>query len=150
MKIDPAQLLKEHPCRDFIELLITYAEKVYRELGTGMSESIYHKAFAVMLRENEIPYESECVIPVKFNGYCVGHLRPDIILHRPTSRDAFFIIEFKAIVKTPGPQELSQMKSYLRTTGLKNGVIINFPQPNYTDFEMIDERETVDYLPVTI
>ena len=143
---NPKTLLRKHPSRDFIEVLLGYANEIYGVLGPGYSETVYHKAFAVHLRENQIPYESECIIPIKYKGHSIGNLRSDVILHRPTSREPFFIIEFKATVKPPGAPEVTQLKTYLKTLDLENGLVINFPQVGYNDYR--EETDVVDYVPV--
>jgi GxxExxY protein len=47
------------------------AKDLYNELGEGYQECIYHKAFEVGLRINNINYESKSIIPVFYKGYNV-------------------------------------------------------------------------------
>lgn len=142
------KLLQKHPSQDFIEILLSYANDIYTTLGSGFSEVVYHKAFAIHLRENQIPYESESAIPIKYRGHYIGSVRSDIILHRPTSKEPFFVIEFKATVKPPGSPEIAQLKTYLKNLDLKNGLIINFPQPGLNSYR--EDVNEVDYIPIRI
>ena len=46
-------------------LVHSIAEHIYKKLGAGYSERVYHNAFEVMLREKNIPYESERIVPIE-------------------------------------------------------------------------------------
>jgi GxxExxY protein len=96
------------------------AETIYDILGPGFSERVYHNAMEVLLRSRNIPYESERIIPIPFEGHVVGNLRADIIINNET------ILEFKAI-KTLNETAEIQCHNYLRLTGLKTAYLINFP-----------------------
>ena len=95
--------------------------QVYRELGPGYSERIYHNAMEVLLRKNGIPYETERIIPVVFEGHTIGNLRGDLIV------DKNMIVELKAI-KSLGPQNTIQAKNYIKLTGIPRAILVNFPQ----------------------
>lgn len=96
------------------------AETIYDILGPGFSERVYHNAMEVLLRSKNIPYESERIIPIPFEGHIIGNLRADIIINNET------VIEFKTI-KTLNETAEIQCHNYLRLTGLKTGYLINFP-----------------------
>lgn len=95
-------------------------ESIYNELGPGYSERVYHNAVEVMLREKQIMYESERVIPITFRGHVIGNLRADIIINGK------IILEFKTI-KTLGNEAELQARNYLRLTGLRKAYLVNFP-----------------------
>ena len=65
------------------------ATEIYSQLGPGYSERVYHNAMEVLLRSKNIPYESERVVPIPFNGHVIGNLRADIIINNET------VLEFK-------------------------------------------------------
>ena len=69
----------------------TYATEIYSQLGPGYSERVYHNAMEVLLRSKNIPYESERIIPIPFQGHVIGNLRADIVI------DNKIILEFKTI-----------------------------------------------------
>jgi len=96
------------------------AETIYDVLGPGFSERVYHNAMEVLLRSRNIPYESERIIPIPFEGHVIGSLRADIIINNET------VVEFKTI-KTLNETAEIQCNNYLRLTGLKTGYLINFP-----------------------
>jgi len=91
---------------------------VWDELGPGYSEAIYHKALEVALRLNEIPYETERIIPVSFQEHVVGNLRADIILHD-------CIIELKSVRSLTEPNR-DQIRTYMKLLGKDNGILVNF------------------------
>ncbi len=102
-----------------IEQLI---EQVYTELGSGYSERVYHNAMEVLLRKHNIPYESERIVPILFQGHTIGNIRADLIVDNET------VIELKA-VKTLNDGFKQQALNYLAMTGLKKAILVNFPQP---------------------
>ena len=93
---------------------------IYDTLGPGYSERVYHNAMEIVLREKNVPYESERIIPIHFHGHVIGNLRSDIII------DKSIILEFKA-VKTLNEHADIQGYNYLRLTGIRTGYLINFP-----------------------
>ncbi len=99
---------------------ITKSNEIVKTLGIGHRETIYHEAFCLELRNNGLSYESERVIPVIYKNQQIGHIRADIII------DKNFILEFKAINKTLGQSEVRQIKNYMNSTGIENGLLINF------------------------
>jgi len=95
-------------------------KEIYTELGPGHSERVYHNAVEVMLREKNIKYESERIIPVVFRGHVIGNVRADIIV------DGRYVLEFKTI-RTLGDGAELQAQNYLRLTGLNLAYLVNFP-----------------------
>ena len=97
-----------------------FATTIYNDLGPGHSERTYHNAMEVMLRTYYISYESERVVPITFLGHVVGHMRCDIII------DNNVVLEFKTI-RSLNEQVEIQARNYLKLTGLKRAVLVNFP-----------------------
>ena len=95
------------------------AREVYT-LGGGYSERVYHNAVEVLLRKAGIPYETERIVPITFQGHVIGNLRADIIVNNE------IVLEFKTI-KTLNDQVEMQARNYLSLTGLKKAYLINFP-----------------------
>ena len=95
------------------------AQEVYT-LGGGYSERVYHNAMEVLLRKGGIPYETERIVPITFQGHVIGNLRADIIVNNE------IVLEFKTI-KTLNDQTEMQARNYLSLTGLKKAYLINFP-----------------------
>lgn len=99
------------------------AKEIYAKLGSGYSERVYHNAFEVLLRRERIPYETERIVPILFEGHTIGNLRADLIV------DGSIVVELKA-VKSLGPTQVQQCQNYLKLLNLNQGLLINFPQPS--------------------
>jgi GxxExxY protein len=106
----------------------TLASNVYKILGTGHSEIVYHKAFEVELRNNNISYSTKAPISLTYKGVIIGYSEPDIIIH--SNNGEHIIVELKATTYAPRASEKAQLYSYMRSTGYTKGILINFPQPS--------------------
>jgi GxxExxY protein len=106
-----------------------YAQYVYKTLGPGFSEKIYHNAMEVVLRKNGVPYETERIVPIVFEGHTIGNLRADLILNNKT------VLELKS-VKTVNDVMVTQAQNYLKLTGLPEAYLINFPPTLNTELEI--------------
>ena len=104
-----------------IEKIIELSLYVYRTLGPGFSERVYHNAMEVLLRKEGLTYETERIIPIEFEGNIIGSLRADLIV------EGNLIVELKA-VKTITPTMTIQAKKYLQLLNLPNALLVNFPQ----------------------
>jgi GxxExxY protein len=96
------------------------AEQIYSQLGAGYSERVYHNAMEVLLRREGLPYESERIVPIPFEGHIIGNLRADIIINNE------IVLEFKTIKTLNDAAEL-QAHNYLRLMNLKTAYLINYP-----------------------
>lgn len=96
------------------------AQSIWSALGPGYSERVYHNAFEVELRKRNIPYETERIIPVTYDGHNVGNVRSDLII------DHKIVIEIKAVSRMTD-QYRTQIQKYMELTGCKEGYLINFP-----------------------
>jgi GxxExxY protein len=106
-----------------------YVDFVYKILGPGYSERVYHNAMEVVLRKHGIPYETERIVPIVFEGHTIGNLRADIILNKKT------VLELKS-VKTMNEVMVTQAQNYLKLTGLSEAYLINFPPSGGHDPEI--------------
>ena len=101
---------------------IACALRVHRELGPGFLESIYRKAMYLELEAAGLSYESERAVQVSYRGNSIGGQRIDLIV------DGLIIVELKSVTRFDDIH-LAQVMSYLRTTGLRGGLLINFNVP---------------------
>ena len=92
---------------------------VHRALGPGFLEAIYEQALAVELARQGIPVERQKPMAIVYEGEQVGIHRLDLLV-----RDEL-IVELKA-VDALLPIHSAQILSYLKATGLKRGLLINF------------------------
>ena len=95
---------------------------VHRELGPGFLESVYHNAMMVSLVGREIPFEPERRTTIWFHGVEVGHHCLDLVVRES------IVIELKAVEEL-ADIHFAQLRSYLRATGLRVGLLMNFNAP---------------------
>ncbi|QRF58448.1 GxxExxY protein [Variovorax paradoxus] len=105
---------------DFSHDIIGAAVEVQRVLGVGLLESAYAAALAVELNERELRFEREVPITAYYKGRSVGvAYRADFVVEDSV------IVELKAI-DVLADLHRAQLLSYLRLSGLKLGLLINF------------------------
>ena len=89
--------------------IIGAAMEVHRQLSCGFLESVYQEAFALELRDREIPFIRELNFPVTYNGRRLNaHYRPDFICFEEV------VVELKALSKISSVDE-SQLLNYLKS-----------------------------------
>ena len=108
--------------KHFSGLIIESAIQVHKELGPGFLESIYENALKVALRRRGIVYETQKQITIIFAGEEVGVHRLDFLVGNE------IVVELKA-VKSLDNIHFAQVRSYLKATGLKVGLLFNFNAP---------------------
>ncbi len=102
------------------QMIIGAAIEVHRELGPGLLESIYEKALCRELVQQGIPFQKQVPIPVRYKGELLdGNLRLDIVA------ESCVIVEIKAVDSVLQIHE-AQLLSYLKLSGIKIGLLINF------------------------
>ncbi len=102
--------------------IIEAAIAVHKALGPGFLETVYHKALRVALESRGIPYENQKEVRVRFEGVDVGIHFLDLLIEQQ------IVVELKA-VKTIEEIHFAQVKSYLKATGLRVGLLLNFNAP---------------------
>jgi GxxExxY protein len=94
--------------------------EVHKELGCGFLEAVYQEALGREFKTQGIPNRSQPVIEIRYKGKPLEKkYQPDFICYDEV------IIEIKAISSLSGTEE-AQMINYLKPTGLKVGLLINF------------------------
>ncbi len=102
--------------------VIGAALEVHRLLGPGFLESVYEEALCVELQLRGIPFARQPTVTLKYKRQTVGQGRLDLLI------DETLVIELKA-VDGLAPIHTAQLLSYLRATGHKLGLLINFNVP---------------------
>lgn len=99
--------------------VIGAALEVHSLLGAGYLESVYEEALAKEFDFRGICYERQREVQIDYKGYSIGEGRLDFLI------DQKVILELKA-VESIAAIHTAQVLSYLKMTGLKVGIIINF------------------------
>ncbi len=105
------------------ESIIGAAIEVHRQLGPGLLESIYEECMCQELRLRDIPYLAQVQLPVVYKGVGTGGCyRIDLIVANEV------VVELKAVERILSVHE-AQLLTYLKLTGKRVGLIINFNVP---------------------
>lgn len=88
-------------------------------MGGGFLESVYEKALTIELKTNGLKAENQKPLTVKYKKVKIGDFVTDIIV------DGKIIIEIKAVSEIKN-QHKAQLINYLKATGLKIGLLVNF------------------------
>ena len=111
---------------ELTEQIIGAAIEVHRILGPGLLESIYEQALAVELGLRGIECQRQVEVNVVYKGNVIKGQRLDLLVAGEV------IVETKAVTKLP-EVALAQVLSYLKATGLKRGLLLNFGCPRMMD-----------------
>ena len=98
------------------------AIRVHRERGPGLLESIYRSALQIELTTTGLSYETERPVCIKYRNVDLHGQRVDLIV------DGLVVVELKCVVRLNDVHR-AQLLSYLRATGLRGGLLINFHVP---------------------
>jgi GxxExxY protein len=92
---------------------------VHRELGPGFIEPIYRRAMYIELESRHLAYEAERPVTVSYRGISIPGQRVDLIV------EGLIVVELKSVLRLDQVHR-AQLISYLKTTGLRGGLLINF------------------------
>ena len=106
---------------------ITYAIngavfEVNRVLGPGFLEKVYENAVLIELRSRGLKAEAQVPIKVLYKDDVVGEYKADILVEEKV------IIELKTVESLEKIHE-AQLLNYLRATGIRLGLLVNFRHP---------------------
>ena len=94
--------------------------EVYREMGSGFLEPVYQECLEKELRLRGLPFVAQQELKLSYKGETLQQTyKPDMICYGQ------IILELKA-VKTIAPEHQAQILNYLKATGLRLGLIVNF------------------------
>ena len=99
--------------------VIGCAQRVHAALGPGFPENVYHRALSRELVKAKIPFASEAPFEVVYEGAVCGKFKVDILVEDK------IVIELKA-VSDLCDDHVSQCYAYLKATGMKLAILINF------------------------
>ncbi|RLB66970.1 MAG: GxxExxY protein [Deltaproteobacteria bacterium] len=96
--------------------------EVNKVLGHGFLEKVYEKALLVELRERGLSVKSQTPIQVHYKGQVVGEYVADLVV------EGQVIVELKSVKELNKCHE-AQILNYLKATGYKIGLLVNFTHP---------------------
>ncbi len=97
---------------------------VYKNLGPGLLESVYEEAMVYELQKRGLKVERQFEVPIQYDGHVLNtNLRIDLLV------EGRVVVELKS-VKEMQDVFWKQTRTYLRLTGLKVGILVNFNTDN--------------------
>ncbi len=104
---------------ELTEGIIGCAIEVHRHLGPGLLERAYEEALCVELEMRDLNYSRQVPIPLAYKGRSIGEYRIDLLVE-----DAI-VVEIKSVERYD-PIFEAQVLTYLKLTGKRVGLLINF------------------------
>lgn len=104
---------------ELTDRIISACLNVHKELGPGFLENIYHCALIVEFKRQDIRFESEKEVRIKYLGEGVGSHRLDLFVEDQ------IVVELKT-VKDLNKKYYAQVRSYLKAMHRDVGLLINF------------------------
>src|SRR3954468_11894763 len=101
------------------EKVIGCAIEVHRQLGPGLLESTYESALCVELEMNGLHFQRQVIYPISYKGRSIGEFRLDLLVEKAV------VLEIKSVERYD-PIFEAQVLTYLKITGLRRALLINF------------------------
>jgi GxxExxY protein len=106
--------------KDEVYAIVGAAIEVHRELGPGFLEAVYQEALELELTDRQLPFTAQPPLVINYKGRRLQQKYiADLICYDQ------IIVELKALDRLSGKEE-AQLLNYLKATGLKVGMLINF------------------------
>ena len=105
--------------------------EVYKDKGAGFLEPVYQECLGIELELIGIPFKPQSELELRYKGRLLTHKYiPDFICYDK------IIIELKA-VKALADEHRAQVHNYLKATGLRLGLLVNFGHYPKLEYERI-------------
>ncbi len=118
-----------HDCPENVlsKRILDLAFKVHTAFGPGIYESVNESILCYELRKNGMSYARQVPIEVHYDGECFDEaFRADVIVEN------LVLLELKSVEKII-PAHKKQVRTYLKVTGLRLGLLINFGEEQLKD-----------------
>lgn len=118
-KIPVKAIRVDMPENAIMERIIKCAIAVHRELGPGLLENVYEQAMDIECSLNGLSVQRQLRVPVLYRGKPIGEYKLDMLI------DDSVIVEIKSVERFD-PVFEAQVLTYLKITGKRVGLLINF------------------------
>jgi len=107
--------------------IIGFAIEVHRQLGPGLLESAYEECLCYELRQAGLVFQRQVPLPVTYKAVRLDcGYRVDVVVENAV------ILELKTVERLI-PVHEAQLLTYLRLSGLRTGLLLNFNSPVLRD-----------------
>jgi GxxExxY protein len=105
--------------------------EVYKEMGCGFVEPVYQECLQIELGLQDIPFRRQIELGLLYKGRVLeSKYKPDFLLFDK------IVLEIKAL-KEPAPEHRAQVHNYLKCTGYRLGLLVNFGHYPKVEYERI-------------
>ncbi|MGA9453439.1 MAG: GxxExxY protein [Verrucomicrobiia bacterium] len=105
--------------------------EVYKEKGTGFLEAVYQECLEIELSERKIPFKVQPELSLTYKGRPLkSKFKPDFICYDK------IVLELKAVTVL-ADEHRAQVQNYLRASGMKLGLLVNFSHYPKLEYERI-------------
>ena len=109
------------------QAIIGCGMRVHSELGPGLLESVYEECLCHELNRIGCAFRRQVELPVRYRGVVLAtELRLDLLVEEAA------IVEVKAVERLAAIHE-AQLFTYLRLSGVRVGILLNFNSPHLRD-----------------
>ena len=109
------------------EQVIGACIEVHRHLGPGLLEGVYQTCLCHELAKAEMPFAVQVILPIRYDGIEIqSGYRADIVVKEQV------VLELKSVEQF-SPLHEAQLLTYLRLSGCRVGLLINFNTVSLTD-----------------
>jgi GxxExxY protein len=113
---------KFYPEQELTEKILAAAFKLQNTLGCGFLEKVYENALVVELSRQGLGLQQQKALQIKYEGAIVGEYLADLAVEDRV------IVECKAVAQLD-PIHEAQLLNYLKATGIRIGLLLNFGRP---------------------
>ena len=105
--------------------------EVYKEKGCGFLEAVYQECLEIELTLRTVPFHARTELSLQYKGQPLKQTYiPDLICYDK------IVVELKA-VKALADEHRAQVHNYLKATGMKLGLLVNFSHYPKVEYERI-------------
>ena len=105
--------------------------EVYREMGCGFLEAVYQACMEKEFAKSGIPFEAHKILQLRYKGEALSQVyKPDIICFGK------IVVELKAVKELCNEHRV-QVHNYLKATGYRLGLLVNFGHYPTAEIERI-------------
>jgi len=105
--------------------------EVYKEKGCGFLEAVFQECLELELADRQVPFQSKPLLALNYKGRPLRQTyQPDFLCFDK------IIVEIKAVTKL-ADEHRAQVHNYLRATGCRVGLLVNFGHHPLIEYERI-------------
>jgi GxxExxY protein len=105
--------------------------EVYKEKGCGFLEAVYQECLEIELASRNVPFKAQADLVLTYKGRTLRQTyRPDVICYEK------IVVELKAVTALTDAHR-AQVHNYLKATGMRLGLLVNFGHYPKLEYERI-------------